>query len=183
MRPSATLASVRYVLKTRLIHHLSLPVIAGKSECHNLLQDCGGGSGGGSQGGPVASFTRTTLSHSSLQRHARALLVMRLFPIACSWYGSVRYIGSYHRLFFTTCHCLLSTIYLALPGACPRWKERASSHTIRWKERASSRSRYTCFTPTNFYVHGSHSAPIYLATASCRPPFCENNVILKTLCT
>ena len=30
----------------------------------------GGGSGGGRRGGPVGSFARTPLSHSSLQRHA-----------------------------------------------------------------------------------------------------------------
>ena len=30
----------------------------------------GGGSGGGSRGGPVGSFAWTSLSHSSLQRHA-----------------------------------------------------------------------------------------------------------------
>ena len=29
-----------------------------------------GGSGGGRRGGPVGSFVRTSLSHSSLQRHA-----------------------------------------------------------------------------------------------------------------
>ena len=44
----------------------------------------GGGSGGGSRGGPVGSFARTSLSHSSLQRHAPRR-VMRLSPKACSW--------------------------------------------------------------------------------------------------
>ena len=44
----------------------------------------GGGSGGGSRGGPVGSFALTSLSHSSLQRHAPRR-VMRLSPKACSW--------------------------------------------------------------------------------------------------
>ena len=42
------------------------------------------------------------------------------------------------------------SIYLSLPGACPRWKERASSCTIRWKERASSRSHKHVFHPDEF---------------------------------
>ena len=52
------------------------------------------------------------------------------------------------RLF--TYHCLSSTIYLPLPGAYPRWNERASSRTIRWKERASSQSRKHVFHPDEF---------------------------------
>ena len=44
----------------------------------------GGGSGGGSRGGPVSSFARTSLSHSSLQRHAPRC-VMCLSLKACSW--------------------------------------------------------------------------------------------------
>ena len=49
------------------------------------------------------------------------------------------------------CHCLSSTIYSSLPGACPRWKERASSRTICWKERASSRSRKHVFHSDEFF--------------------------------
>ena len=48
-----------------------MPVIAGKStKFAGKSKHCGGGSGGGSRGGPVANFTRTTSNRSSLQRHA-----------------------------------------------------------------------------------------------------------------
>ena len=63
--------------------------------------------------------------------------------------------GYCHRLFFTTCHCLSSTIYLSLPGACPHWKEGASSRTISWKERASSRSRKHVSPRRTFTGHRS----------------------------
>ena len=87
------------------------------------------------------NFTRTTSSHSSLQHHAprHAPIPNRMQLV---WISALYLEYGYcHRLFFTTCHCLSSTIYLSLPGTYPHWKERTSSRTIRWKERASSRSR------------------------------------------
>ena len=76
----------------------------------------------------------------------RAILccnVMLLSPIACCWYGSVRYSGYCHRL---------STYYCLAPVLAEN--KRASSRTIRWKERALSRSRqgYLMFHPDG--VHG-----------------------------
>ena len=123
--------------------------------------------GGGSRGGLVASFTRTTSRHSSLQRHTPCAYpqshavgtdqcaIFRIVATVIDYFSLL--VTACHRLFFTTCHCLSSTIYLSLPGACPRWKERASSRIIRWilKERASSRSRKHVFHPNEFYVHGS----------------------------
>ena len=104
---------------------------------------------------------------------------MRLSPIACSWYGSVRYIynsGYCHRLFFTTCHCLSSTIYLSLPCACPRWKEWASSRTIRWKERASSWSRKHVFHPDEFL----RSRVVGQSTSACGFRFCHQRTHTHT---
>ena len=87
VRPLAVLASLRGAprpaVKSSTIY-LSLPVIAEKSDRHicGKEQDCGGGSGGGSRGGPVASFTRTISSHSSLQRHAPIPNRMQLVRIS-----------------------------------------------------------------------------------------------------
>ena len=77
-------------------------------------------------------------------------LVMRLSPIAsvgtdqCAIFRIVATVMDYFSLLVTACH------RVSLPGICPRWKERASSHTIRWKERASSQSRKHVFHPDEF---------------------------------
>ena len=90
----------------------------------------GGGSGGGSRGGPVGSFARTSLSHSSLQRHAPRR-VMRLSPKACSW--SIPYSRAqleFRKQTISACHRQLYTLQIT------------ASH--RWKVLEHS-----------FYVHGS----------------------------
>ena len=88
------------------------------------MQDCGGGSGGGSRGGPVASFTRTTSSHSSLQRHVPIPNRMQLVRIRALYLtlgaitprvmhvcAFIRIVATVIDYFFTICHCLLSTIF------------------------------------------------------------------------
>ena len=66
----------------------------------------GGGSGGGRRGGPVGSFARTSLSHSSLQRHAPRH--RRLSPKACSW--SILY--SLRKQTISACHRQLYTLLI-----------------------------------------------------------------------
>ena len=79
----------------------------------------GGGSGGGSRGGPVGSFARTSLSHSSLQRHAPRR-VMRLSPKACSC--SIPYSRAqleFRKQTISACHRQLYTLQIT---ASHRWK-------------------------------------------------------------
>ena len=69
--------------------------------------------GGGSRGGPVASFTRTTSRHSSLQRQA---LVMRLSPVGtdqCAIFRIVATVIDYFSLLVTACHRLCTYHCLA----------------------------------------------------------------------
>ena len=70
----------------------------------------GGGSGGGSRGpgGPVGSFARTSLSHSSLQRHAP-----RHAPVPKSMYLVFR------KQTISACH---RQLYTPLITASHRWK-------------------------------------------------------------
>ena len=79
----------------------------------------GGGSGSGSRGGPVGSFARTFLSHSSLQCHAPRR-VMRLSPKACSW--SIPYSRAqleFRKETISACHRQLYTLQIT---ASHRWK-------------------------------------------------------------
>ena len=65
--------------------------------------------------------------------------------------GEGRSLASFlYWLLLTIFHYLSLPVLDYLPGACPRWKERASSCTIRCKERASSRSRKHMFHPDEF---------------------------------
>ena len=78
---------------------------AGKSK------HCCGGSGGGSRGGPVASFTRTTLNHSSLQRHAPRhgpIPGPQSHAVGTDQCAIFRIVAI--STIFSTCHCLSSII-------------------------------------------------------------------------
>ena len=111
--------------------------------------------GGGSRGGPVASFTQTTLRHSSLQRQAPCAYpqsyavgtdqcaIFRIVATAVIDYFSLL-VTACHRLF--TYHCLAPVL--------------AGKNEHRLVLFAGKSEHYldpvnTCFTPTNFYVHGS----------------------------
>ena len=84
--------------------------------------------GGGSRGGPVGSFARTSLSHSSLQRHAPRR-VMRLSPKACSW--SIPYSRAqieFRKQTISACHRQLCTLQIT---ASHRWKVLEHSFYVR----------------------------------------------------
>ena len=80
----------------------------------------GGGSGGGSRGGPVGSFARTSLSHSSLQRHAPVPKSMQLVH-------SILSISIYQRLSstITTDHCQSSLESTRTLSTCHGWIHHA----------------------------------------------------------
>ena len=108
----------------------------------------GGGSGGGRWGGPVGSFARTSLSHSSIDnllsmilRCSVMFLVMLLSPKACSW--SILY--SLRKQTISACH---RQLYTLLFTASHRWK--VLEHYL-----PGFVLRARAFTPTSFYARGS----------------------------
>ena len=141
--------------------YLSLPVIVGKSERHTKFagksKHCCGGSGGGSQGGPVASFTRTTSNHSSLQRHAPRhgpipgpqshavgtdqCTIFRIVATVIDYFSLSLLVTACHRLF--TYHCLAPV----LAG-----KNEHRHVLFAGKSEHHLDLVNTCFTPTNFYA-------------------------------
>ena len=155
-RPQARCTTFR---KRFDLHHLSLPVIAGKSERHilSLLERASIAVVvvvvGAGEGRSLASLGRPR----TILRCNVMLLVMRLSPIACSWYGSVRYnlSGYRHRLFsvlVTACHRLFTYHCLA-----PVLAEKNEHRLVLFAGKTEHHLDLvnTRFTPTNFDVHGS----------------------------
>ena len=117
--------------------------------------------GGGSRGGPVASFTRTTSRHSSLQRQAPCAYPQSyaVGTDQCAIFGIVAtvidcfslLVTTYHRLFFTTCHYLSSTVTYHCLAPVP-----AEHRLVLFAGKSEHHLDLvnTYFTPTNFYVHG-----------------------------
>ena len=105
--------------------------------------------GGGSRGGPVASFTWTTLRHSSLQRQAPRHAPI---PNRISWYRSVHYIRivatviDYFLLLATACHRIF-TYHCLTPVLAGKNEHRLALFAGKSEHHLDPVN--TCFTPTN----------------------------------
>ena len=110
--------------------------------------------GGGSRGGPVASFTRTTSRHFSLQRQAPCAYpqshaigtdqcaIFRIVATVIDYFSLV--VTASHRLF--TYHCLAPVVAGKNEHRLVLFAGKSEHHLDLVN---------TCFTPTNFNVHGS----------------------------
>ena len=110
-----------------------------------------GGSSGGSRGGPVGSFARTSLSHSSLQRHAPRR-VMRLSPKACSW--SIPYSRAqleFRKQTISACHRQLYTLQIT---ASHRWKVLKHNPDEFLRSRVTGQSTSGSASVFGFVTHG-----------------------------
>ena len=149
--PLVTACHLLFTYHCQLLLERARVIFAGKSKIMEVVVH-----GGGSRGGPVASFTRTTSRHSSLQRQAPCAYPQShaVGTDQCAIFRIVATVIDYFSLLVTACHRLFTY-------HCPRWKERASSRTIRWKERASSQSRKHVFHPDEFTFMGHRSKFIW----------------------
>ena len=110
--------------------------------------------GGGSRGGPVASFTRTTSRHSSLQRQAPCAYPQShaVGSDQCAIFRIVATIIDYFSLLVTACHRLF-TYHCLAPVLAGKNEHRLVLFAGKSEHHLDPVN--TCFTPTNFYVHGS----------------------------
>ena len=107
------------------------------------------------------------------------LLAMSLYPIACSWYGLVRIVATvinYFSLLVTACHRLF-TYHCLAPVLAGKNEHRLvlfagkSEHHLDLID--------TCFTPTNFYVHGLQ-VKVHLRAHACGFCFCHERTNVHT---
>ena len=110
--------------------------------------------GGGSRGGPVASFTRTTSRHSLLQRQAPCVYPQShaVGTDRCAIFRIVATVIDYFSLLVTACHRVV-TYHCLVPVLAGKNEHRLVLFTGKSEHHLDPVN--TCFTPTDFYVHGS----------------------------
>ena len=110
--------------------------------------------GDGSRGGPVASFTQTTLRHSSLQRQAPCAYPQShaVGTDQCTIFRIVATVIDYFSLLVAACHRLF-TYHCLAPVLAVKNEHRLVLFAGKSEHHLDPVN--TCFTPTNFYVHGS----------------------------
>ena len=123
--------------------------------------------GGGSLGGPVTSFTRTTSRHSSLQRQAPCAYPQShaVGTDQCAILRIVATVIDYFSLLVTACHRLF-TYHCLAPVLAGK-----SEHHLDLVN--------TCFTPTNFYVHRSQ-VKVHLGVRACGFRFRHQRTYVRT---
>ena len=124
--------------------------------------------GGGSRGGSVASFTRTTSRHSSLQRQAPCAYPQShaVGTDQCAIFRIVATVIDYFSLLVTACHQLF-TYHCLAPVLAGKNEHRLVLHVFAEKSEHHLDPVNTCFTPTNFYVHGSQ-VKVHPGARTCR---------------
>ena len=135
--------------------------------------------GGGSLGGPVASFTQTTSRHSSLQRQAPCAYPQShaVGTDQCAIFRIVATVIDYFSLLVTACHQLF-TYHCLAPVLAGKNEHRlvlfaGKSSIIS----ASSRSRKHAFHPDD--VHGSQ-VKVHPGARACGFRFRHQRTYVRT---
>ena len=134
--------------------------------------------GGGSRGGPVTSFTRTTSRHSSLQRQAPCAYPQShaVGMDQCAIFRIVATVIDYFLLLVTACHRLF-TYHCLAPVLAGKNEHRLVLFAGKSEHHLDPVN--TCFTLTNFYIHGSQ-VQVHPGARACGFRFRHQRTYVRT---